>query len=680
MAVRDITTLKSYFETGDIPTQAQFGDVFDTMFAGAVEIWDKDFGTVNNGETDDRLAAQAAINHWNTVRQTQSAVLRFSPKLRLNGGLYFGSIGGKRGAVLGMSPGMPMTEVIVGYHGYGADAGAAEVFQFGSPDAPAYQSGVEIGGFLFNRLDTSIRAPIGIAGAALAQSSVHDITFGGWNNEAISLLTPQNVRMWNISMFGGGRSFPAKDGTGITVTQSGTTLTASASFFDPTDDEKTFAVWGVSPNTHRRKTRVTTYTSATVVTVAEDFTDATPRRIFAASPNITTTEDGTTIVADAPVFVADLQGLPVCLDGAGENGGVHRAKIVTVAANGLSATISIATPTATTSAKIATAAMAIYSPESFGNGASDIRINELQIEQHTGVGLAVIDADILHVRGKFHALQSGGSEAAIWASRWEGSLDADFDAQYLGPHRMVVGDQTSALRVRPMRLRSAINEQSFRIRPRAATFDGAIVDFEGLYLVGAAAGTTPADLILDDNGTENPGYLLHGPFGLNQQEGVPSYVNNRVYASQDGLHLGAGDPLGEYRAPAAWTPVVADAATAGNVATGTFTGSWQRIGGMVHVSARLVDVVTSGMTGGNTLYIRGLPVAVRGGTLNLATGQVRVDNVTFSGQLVAFANDGNSYVTLYQNASGGASTLLTVAALASGTADLRFSLSYPAGD
>ncbi|HMJ90859.1 MAG TPA: hypothetical protein VK530_13645 [Candidatus Acidoferrum sp.] len=33
MAVQDITTLKSYFQTGDQPTQAQFGDVFDTMFA-----------------------------------------------------------------------------------------------------------------------------------------------------------------------------------------------------------------------------------------------------------------------------------------------------------------------------------------------------------------------------------------------------------------------------------------------------------------------------------------------------------------------------------------------------------------------------------------------------------------------------------------------------------------------
>lgn len=43
MAIQTITTLKSYFQTNDIPTEAQFIDVFDTMFA-LVSV-----GTIANG-------------------------------------------------------------------------------------------------------------------------------------------------------------------------------------------------------------------------------------------------------------------------------------------------------------------------------------------------------------------------------------------------------------------------------------------------------------------------------------------------------------------------------------------------------------------------------------------------------------------------------------------------------
>jgi len=32
MAIQDKTTLKSFFETGDVPTQAQFADLIDTIF------------------------------------------------------------------------------------------------------------------------------------------------------------------------------------------------------------------------------------------------------------------------------------------------------------------------------------------------------------------------------------------------------------------------------------------------------------------------------------------------------------------------------------------------------------------------------------------------------------------------------------------------------------------------
>lgn len=36
MATQDQTTLKSYFETGDVPTESQFADLIDTVFEGPV--------------------------------------------------------------------------------------------------------------------------------------------------------------------------------------------------------------------------------------------------------------------------------------------------------------------------------------------------------------------------------------------------------------------------------------------------------------------------------------------------------------------------------------------------------------------------------------------------------------------------------------------------------------------
>lgn len=50
MTVRDINTLKSYFETGDVPTQAQFGDVFDTMFAARTALSPISFGLTGIGD------------------------------------------------------------------------------------------------------------------------------------------------------------------------------------------------------------------------------------------------------------------------------------------------------------------------------------------------------------------------------------------------------------------------------------------------------------------------------------------------------------------------------------------------------------------------------------------------------------------------------------------------------
>lgn len=56
-----------------------------------------------------------------------------------------------------------------------------------------------------------------------------------------------------------------------------------------------------------------------------------------------------------------------------------------------------------------------------------------------------------------------------------------------------------------------------------------------------------------------------------------------------------------------FTPVIADADTGGNTATGTFTGRYTRIGRIVHVTISLESIDTTGLTASAAIRVRGLP-------------------------------------------------------------------------
>lgn len=74
MTVRTIDQLKDYFKTDDVPTQDQFGDVFDTMFAGAAPPVGTTAGTVAAG---DHTHAIADVSGLASALTAMSAVAAF---------------------------------------------------------------------------------------------------------------------------------------------------------------------------------------------------------------------------------------------------------------------------------------------------------------------------------------------------------------------------------------------------------------------------------------------------------------------------------------------------------------------------------------------------------------------------------------------------------------------------
>jgi hypothetical protein len=127
-----------------------------------------------------------------------------------------------------------------------------------------------------------------------------------------------------------------------------------------------------------------------------------------------------------------------------------------------------------------------------------------------------------------------------------------------------------------------------------------------------------------------------------------------------------------------WVPVVADAATGGNVGTYSNNGStYTKIGRQVSIQTYISAINTTGMTGGNALRIRGLPfTSVRGGNGNFYTYRVgrNASTVSSSVQLA----DGSTALSfpLYTTNSATADLIILVSDIVSGTSEIILSVTY----
>ena len=193
--------------------------------------------------------------------------------------------------------------------------------------------------------------------------------------------------------------------------------------------------------------------------------------------------------------------------------------------------------------------------------------------------------------------------------------------------------------------------------------------------------TSNANFIIDaDPSNETPSSLLSFYVDGTERARITDDNYLRLASGSLGIQFNgdtaAANALDDYE-EGTWTPVVADAATAGNTATGTFTGFYTKIGNLVTATASLTDITTTGMTGTNNLFIRSLPftAASYAGT-NYFTGGVAAANTTvapFSASIL----DNTSYIRLVLNQSTNqAIYFCKVNEFTSGSADVFCTITY----
>ncbi len=125
-----------------------------------------------------------------------------------------------------------------------------------------------------------------------------------------------------------------------------------------------------------------------------------------------------------------------------------------------------------------------------------------------------------------------------------------------------------------------------------------------------------------------------------------------------------------------FTPTLADAASGGNEATaGTASGRYAQNGRLILMKLRFVNIDTTGLTGGNDIFLTGLPFI--SATSNPRTfGSVKTDNVALAGTLISEIQSEDSFIKIWDNQNAAAGAYLTVAALTSGIADIDLSIVY----
>lgn len=535
----------------------------------------------------------------------------------------------------------------------------------GDPDDPIEgNSTLDVRGrVMFNKGPNCTDAPIAVYAGVIGQSALDGVNVGAsWNNIAVHLQGVQNVTFSDYIIYSGGRSFLYQDTSGSLFRQTGSDLDrVSGTYSFPTS-----CVGKVIEIGDDRKATIVSRTSATKVVLDNTVTDSTDQTVQFGSPAVTTVLGSPNVVLDGPV-TSDMVGLIVGIPRAGTNGKILWAEVTAANAGTSTLTLNrnaavnlnpVADPTQTTEIAVPVIFLDSFKTSDggvFSNGISQARFYNLQIETFRGVAIGVDDAESVHFIGaKLHGNSSPSASvyalAAIWANRLNGTYLGEFDQRMVGRQRLFTADNTRGFEFLSLTARLRRYEKLIRANPYASGFEGGVISFRTLFTSGLDSAATFSTIAEDTNPTATPGIVPPDRF-----------IDGEI------------GPVGFNISPVPWTPQVADAATGGNVAAvGSSAGTVYRRNGFVHVTVRITNINTAGLTAGNNLYIRNLPQALRGGTQNLVTSSIRYSGISGAAP-TAFGDDGDDYFLLYPANS---TTPVIVSAVTSGTNTVILSAMY----
>ena len=139
------------------------------------------------------------------------------------------------------------------------------------------------------------------------------------------------------------------------------------------------------------------------------------------------------------------------------------------------------------------------------------------------------------------------------------------------------------------------------------------------------------------------------------------HVDGKILTTE-GIYLGGtgGSNLLDDYEEGTWTPVMRDATSGGNVAgAANLSGVYTKIGRHVNLTIRVINVSKTGMTGGNDVYITGLPFAA--GDLSPSfrhVGTVESTRIDYGSSIQSRITENTSYMILSSSTNvGGLGTI-----------------------